>query len=154
MITIAPADFSDPALIDFLQQHLADMSPTAPEESRHALDASGLQSPGVRLWAAHDEPFLVGTIALAELEPGHEEIKSMRTSPVHRGKGVASRLLEHALGDARSRGVERVSLETGSMEFFAPARALYRKAGFVETEPFGSYRADPHSVFMTLSLTT
>ncbi|MDH5150287.1 GNAT family N-acetyltransferase [Brevibacterium casei] len=152
MVTISRADFSDPALLDFLQAHLDDMAPTAPEESRHALDVTGLQGAGVRLWVAHDADALVGTVALARLEAGHEELKSMRTSPAHRGRGIASALLDHALNDARSRGIERISLETGSMDFFSAARAFYRRAGFDDTVPFGTYTEDPHSVFMTLRL--
>lgn len=76
----------------------------------------------------------------------------MRTEPRVRGRGVASRLIVHALDDARSRGVERISIETGSMAFFEPARALYAKAGFVPCPPFGSYVDDPLSVFMTLEI--
>ena len=150
--TIARADFSDPALATFLREHLADMEPTAPAESRHALDLSALQGPGVRLWVATDDDGIVGTAALARVEPGHEEVKSMRTAPRARGRGVASALLAHVVADAGSRGVDRLSLETGSMEFFAPARALYARAGFEPCEPFGTYVEDPNSVFMTMPL--
>ncbi|MDR7251948.1 putative acetyltransferase [Nocardioides sp. BE266] len=149
-MTITRADFGDPRLAAFLQAHLDDMEPTAPPESRHALDLSALQQLHVRMWVATDAEGIVGTAALAELEPGHEELKSMRTEPRVRGRGVASGLLAHALADARARGVGRVSLETGSMAFFEPARALYAKAGFVPCEPFGSYVADPNSTFMTV----
>ena len=149
---IIRADFADPRLAAFLQAHLDDMEPTAPPESRHALDLSGLQRDDVRLWVATDGDRLVGTAALAALGDGHEELKSMRTDPQLRGRGIASRLLVHLLDDARSRRVERVSLETGSMEFFAPARAFYARAGFDPCPPFGSYVGDPHSTFMTLVL--
>ncbi|MBS2936276.1 GNAT family N-acetyltransferase [Nocardioides sp. J2M5] len=149
---ISPADFADPRLAAFLQAHLDDMEPTAPPESRHALDLTALQGPGVRLWVAAEDGDLVGTVALAPLDRGHEELKSMRTEPRLRGRGVASRLLAHALADARSRGVERVSLETGSMAFFEPARAFYARAGFVPCGPFGSYVEDPNSTFMTRGL--
>lgn len=152
MITLARADFRDPALATFLSAHLADMEPTAPPESRHALDLGALQRDGVRLWTAHADDELVGTVALADLAPGHAELKSMRTAPTHRSQGVASRLLAHALEDARRRGTTRVSLETGSSDFFAAARALYRRAGFIDTAPFGEYREDPHSVYLTTSL--
>lgn len=153
MITIADADLNDPRLLRFLQDHLDDLAPTAPAESRHALDAEALRRSDARMWVATDgEGTVVGTAALAPLENAHEELKSMRTSPVYRGRGIASRILSCALEDARRRGIARISLETGSMDFFAAARGLYRKAGFVECAPFGSYSQDPNSVFMTKAL--
>ncbi|MFE9202447.1 GNAT family N-acetyltransferase [Micromonospora sp. NPDC007230] len=151
-LTIERADFADPHLGAFLRAHLDDLAPTAPVESRHALDLRGLQAPDVRLWVASVGDEIVGTGALAALEPGHEELKSMRTDPTRRGQGIATRLLEHLLRDARGRHIRRISLETGSMDFFAPARALYAKAGFVLCPPFGSYSEDPNSVFMTKAL--
>ncbi|MGN6330549.1 MAG: GNAT family N-acetyltransferase [Motilibacteraceae bacterium] len=152
------ADFADPRLRRLLQAHLDELAPTAPAESRHALDLSALQAPGVRLWVVHDGSDLVGTAALVALPrqdagPGpaeaHEELKSMRTDPARRGRGIGTLLLGHVLADARNRGVRRVSLETGSMDFFAPARRLYAAAGFVLCPPFGPYREDPNSVFLT-----
>jgi putative acetyltransferase len=148
-VLISRADFADPALAAFLQAHLDDMEPTAPPESRHALDLDALQGDHVRLWVARDGDAIVGTAALAHVEAAHEELKSMRTDPALRGTGIASRLLAHLLEDARSRGVERVSLETGSMDFFVPARRFYARAGFVPCAPFGSYVDDPLSTFMT-----
>jgi len=150
-LTIAPADFDDPELSSFLQAHLSDLEPTSPPESRHALDLDDLQGPGVRLWVAADDE-IAGTGALAEIEPGHEELKSMRTDPERRGQGVGRQLLEHLIDNARARGVRRISLETGSMEFFAPARRLYAAAGFIDCRPFGTYADDPHSTYMTLEL--
>ncbi|GAC1381066.1 MAG: GNAT family N-acetyltransferase [Marmoricola sp.] len=152
VLSIARADFDDPQLAQFLREHLDDMAPTAPPESQHALDLEELRRPSVRLWVAHDEGRLVGTAALAELEAGHEELKSMRTDPDLRGAGIATRLLVQVIEDARRRGIGRISLETGSMEFFTPARALYLKHGFTECEPFGTYGEDPNSTFMTRAL--
>src|SRR5690349_5190769 len=152
-VHITRADFGDPRLAAFLQAHLDDMEPTAPPESRHALDLTGLQGDGVRLWVAlADDGAIVGTAALAALDEAHEELKSMRTDPALRGTGIARRMLAHVLDDARSRVVDRVSLETGSMDFFVPARTLYARAGFVPCEPFGSYVDDPNSAFMTMVL--
>lgn len=151
-LTIARADFTDPALAAFLQAHLDDMEPTAPPESRHALDLAGLQRAEVRLWTASAGGAIVGTVALAALEPAHEELKSMRTDPEHRGKGIAAQLLAFAVEDARARGVERVSLETGAMAFFAPARRLYERSGFEPCGPFGTYADDPLSAYYTLVL--
>ncbi|OLT77611.1 GNAT family N-acetyltransferase [Mycobacteroides abscessus subsp. abscessus] len=148
-LSITLADFGDISLLRFLQAHLDDIAPTAPTESQHALDALGLQEREVRMWVARDGLDLVGTIALARISTQHEELKSMRTAPLRRGQGIASILLLHALDDAKCRGIKRVSLETGSMDFFAPARALYQKHGFTECGPFGTYREDPNSTFMT-----
>src|SRR5699024_8749298 len=124
-VTITRADFDDPRLAAFLQAHLDDMEPTAPPESRHALDLAALRAPHVRMWVAADVEGIVATVALAEIGEGHEELKSMRAEPRARGRGLARAMLAHALADARARGVTRVSLETGSMAFFEPARALY-----------------------------
>lgn len=151
VVTISRADFNDPALRRFLQAHLDELEPTAPPESRHALEMGELQRDGVRLWVASVDGVLVGTAALVGFEPGHEELKSMRTDPAHRGAGIASTLLRVLLDDAQERGIERISLETGSMEFFAPARRLYARHGFVECAPFGSYVQDPNSTYLTLS---
>jgi hypothetical protein len=46
----------------------------------------------------------------------------------------------------------RVSLETGSMDEFGPARALYTSRGFTVCGPFGDYAHSPNSSFMTLEL--
>lgn len=129
-LNIHLADFDDPALRTFLEEHLADMEPHSPLESQHALNLSALRQPTVQLWVAWKEQRIAGTCALAVLTPGHEELKSMRTNPDFRGQGVASQLLRHAMANARERKVARISLETGSMQFFAPARALYKKHGF------------------------
>lgn len=150
--TIRPADFDDPALRIFLEAHVQDMAAHSPVESLHALDLVALQEPTVRLWVALVEDTIAGTCALGALTSDHEELKSMRTDPQVRGQGVASRLLDHVLAHAAARGVKRVSLETGSMDFFAPARALYARNGFTVCGPFGSYREDPYSTFMTCLL--
>lgn len=151
-LNIHLADCDDPTLRTFLEEHLADMAPHSPLESQHALDLSALRQPTVQLWVAWKEQRIAGTCALAVLTPGHEELKSMRTNPDFRGQGVASQLLRHALSNARVRKVARISLETGSREFFAPARALYKKHGFDQCQPFGSYIEDAHSHYMTRSL--
>lgn len=152
-VQIAPADLASPTLVAFLQAHLDEMEPTAPPESRHALDLAGLAAPGVRLWVATVDGVLAGTGGLAPVGPGHLEIKSMRTDPAQRGRGVGARLVEHLLAQAEAAGARRVSLETGSMDFFIPARSLYAHCGFVECGPFGSYLPDPNSTFMTVDLT-
>nr|WP_269215133.1 GNAT family N-acetyltransferase [Nocardioides sp. cx-173] len=112
-----------------------------------------MRAPGVSFWTAVGEDGeLLGCAALQELTPEHAELKSMRTATRHTRRGVASALLARVLEEARAAGYERVSLETGSFDFFAPARALYARHGFTECAPFGGYRPDPASTFMTLAL--
>ncbi|WP_424935227.1 MULTISPECIES: GNAT family N-acetyltransferase [Bacteria] len=151
-IRIDRARSSTPELEAFIVAHLQDMEPTAPEASRHAQGTARLLAPDARLLLAFDDDALVGTGALVPVEPGHEELKSMRTAPSHRGRGIGAAMLGALLDDARSRGVGRVSLETGAADFFWPAHRLYAKAGFEECEPFGAYVDDPHSLFLSLRL--
>ena len=146
---IAVADLSGPEIADLLAEHMNDMRATSPPESVHALDLEGLRHASVTLWCVQDGTELVAVGALKELDPTHGEIKSMRTSGRHRGRGIASKLLQHIADEARRRGMSRLSLETGSQPFFAPARALYARHGFVPCGPFGDYTDDPNSVYMT-----
>lgn len=148
---VDPAE--QPDFPGWVQAHQDETAPTAPPESRHALDVEDFSRPGMRLWLARDRSNrIVGSLALAPVAEGHEELKSMRVEPSMRGRGLGGALLETALADAAARGIERVSLETGSMAFFEPARSVYRRAGFTECGPFGAYAEDPLSVFMTLQL--
>lgn len=128
------------------------MEPTAPVESRHAFKLETLQVSTVRLWVAEHESKIVGTVALAEITPTHAELKSMRTDPNYRGRGIAAKLLQHAIADAKARGIDRISLETGTAPFFSAARSLYSKAGFQQSAPFADYLEDPNSVFMSKTI--
>lgn len=145
-------DLQNEAVIALLREHLESMVPTAPAESRHALDLQGLRSPDVTFWCVWDGAELAGFGAIKHLTDEHAEIKSMRTASRHLRKGVASALLHHIIQQARSRGYSQLSLETGAMEFFAPARDLYSAFDFVPCQPFGDYKPDPNSVFMTLRI--
>lgn len=145
-------DLSGPEIAALLQAHLKLMRETSPLESVHALGLDGLRAPEVTFWTLWDSASLLGCGALKELAPDHGEIKSMHTAAAARERGVARALLAHILAEARARGYRRLSLETGSMEAFAPARALYAGFGFGDCPPFGDYRPDPYSAFMTLEL--
>jgi len=145
-------DLSGPPVQELLQKHLKSVALHSPPESAHALDIEGLRKPEVTLWTAWSEGELLGCGALKELDPAHAEIKSMRTAEAHTRKGVARNLLTHLIDEARHRGYTRLSLETGSMQAFEPARKLYSDFGFTYCEPFADYVEDPHSVFMTREL--
>jgi len=145
-------DLSGPEIAAFLQEHVEQMRAITPLESKHALDLDGLRKPEITFWTVWDENTLVGCGAIKSLDPGHAELKSMRTATARKRSGVASLLLEHIIAEATRRGFARMSLETGSAEFFAPARRLYEKFGFTYCDPFADYVHDPHSTYMTRPL--
>ena len=140
------------AVIALLQGHLADMYATSPAESVHALDLSKLKAPDIRFWTGWENDALLGCVALKQHSAGIGEIKSMRTDPKVRGKGIGRALLQHVLAEAAALGIDTLYLETGSMDFFKPARSLYQSAGFVFCGPFADYPEDANSCFMVKSL--
>ena len=145
-------DLTGPAIGELLREHLANMAENSPPESIHALNIEQLRQPDITFWSVWTDGELLGCGALKELSARHGEIKSMRTVSRHRRKGVAARLLEHILEEAKKRNYARVSLETGSMEAFAPAHRLYANFGFKQCGPFADYIEDPNSLFMTKEL--
>jgi len=151
-VKIVVDDLSGPQIAEFLTEHMQEMRSITPLESVHALDLDGLRKPEITFWSVLDGDTLVGCGALKQLTVEHAELKSMRTKAARKRSGVASRLLEHIITEARGRGFSRLSLETGSGEFYQPARSLYEKFGFGYCEPFADYRPDPNSVFMTRTL--
>jgi putative acetyltransferase len=145
-------DLAGPEIQALLEEHLRNMYELSPPESVHALDLAALRRPEITFWTAWSERALVGCGALKELDPVHGEVKSMRTASAHRRKGVGRAMLEHIIAEARARSYRRLSLETGSMAAFLPARRLYESFGFAYCAPFADYPDDPNSAFMTLSL--
>jgi putative acetyltransferase len=142
-------DLSGAEIRELLREHLAEMHMHSPAESVHALPIEGLRKPEITFWTAWENGELLGCGALKELDSQHAEIKSMRTASRYLRKGVAAALLKFILEEAARRGYRRLSLETGSMEHFEPARRLYARAGFTYCEPFSEYVEDGNSVFMT-----
>ena len=145
-------DPARPDVLALLEEHLRHMHELSPPESVHALDVSGLKGPDITFWTVRDAGQLLGCGALKQLSPVHGEIKSMRTPSALRGRGAGRAVLDHILSAARQRGYTRLSLETGPAATFGAAHALYASAGFQECGPFGDYKLDPYSVFMTLDL--
>jgi putative acetyltransferase len=143
---------TSPEIAALLQEHLDEMCRHSPPESVHALDLAKLRVPEITFWSAWEGEALVGCVAIKQLDEAHGEIKSMRTASAHQRKGVGAVLLRHVLHEATRRGYRRLSLETGSMDAFIPARTLYARFGFEECEPFAQYGPDPNSVFMTRTL--
>ncbi|MGO4274392.1 GNAT family N-acetyltransferase [Paenibacillus sp. TAF58] len=145
-------DLTGPEVVALIGEHLQHMASLSPPESTHALNLDNLKKPEITFWSGWDQNELAGCGAIKELDSKHGEIKSMRTSSSHLRKGVARQILEHIIKEAKHRGYLRVSLETGSMEAFNPARRMYESFGFQYCKPFADYVEDPNSVFMTKEL--
>ncbi|MPY85584.1 MAG: GNAT family N-acetyltransferase [Actinophytocola sp.] len=145
----------DPRAADvrsLLRQHLAFANEHTPPQDIHALDIDGLLDPAVTFFSCRSHGGLLAVGALKQLDGTHAEVKSMHTARAARGRGIGRALVEHLIGVARQRGVTRLSLETGAMAAFAPARALYASLGFTPCGPFGDYRPSRNSAFMTLDV--
>ena len=132
-----------------LDQHFAEMRAGSPPSACHVLPADGLKDPAIRFFVLREHGVLLGCGALKRLEPGHGEIKSMRTADAALGHGVGKAVLDHLIAVARSEGMTRLSLETGSTEQFAAANRLYEQQGFARCGPFGGYADTPFTRFFT-----
>ena len=154
LLAVSVDDPTAPDVLALLGEHLTDMYATSPAESVHALDPTALAAPDITFWTSRDTAgTLLGCVALKRLGPTDSELKSMRTTAAARGQGVGAAMLAHVLAAAADRGIRTVHLETGTEDYFAAARRLYERAGFVECPPFADYALDPHSVFYRLTLT-
>lgn len=151
---IRTGDTYDPRVIALLDHHVtAARAQTAPG-SAHALDLSGLRAPDIAFWTGWDGEMLVAVGALKAISPDHGEVKSMHTLQTTRRRGFGGLMLSHIIAEARARDIKRLSLETGSWDYFKPALALYRAHGFVLCSPFEGYVEDPNSLFLTLDLSS
>ncbi len=151
-LRIVRDDLSGAAIAALLREHLENMHAITPPGSVHALDLERLRSPEITFWSAWAGDDLVGCGALKELGARRGEVKSMRTAAAYRRRGVATRMLEHIIDEARRRGYTTLLLETGALSAFAPARALYERYGFVPCGPFEGYTDDPNSAFRRMDL--
>jgi putative acetyltransferase len=151
-LTITEGGLDDPRVVALLTLHLTRARAVTPEGSAHALDLSGLKRPEITFWSGWEGETLATVGALKRMAGEDGEVKSMHTAEALRGRGHGAAMLAHIIAAARAHGLARLWLETGSFAYFAPARAMYAKAGFTECAPFGDYRPDPNSTFMTLPL--
>jgi putative acetyltransferase len=149
---IAVDDPGKPDVRALLERHRAFALGQTPPEHSFALDADALRDPAITFFSFRDRGSLLAIGAIKRLGPDHAEIKSMHTAEVARGRGIGRAMLDHLLGVARTRGIRRVSLETGTTTAFAPARALYHSAGFTSCGPFAGYRPSEDNMFMSLKL--
>jgi putative acetyltransferase len=151
-VKITRGDLSDPRIVELLEFHASSARAQTAPGSAHALDLNELHSADIEFWALRDGAILVGIGALKRLSADHGEVKSMHVIATRRRSGAGGMMLRHIIARAGACGLSRLSLETGSWDYFAPARALYAKHGFAECPPFADYAPDPNSVFMSLDL--
>ena len=151
-LTFQAGDFDSPDVQALLAMHFGAMRSISPHRACHVLPLEGLKDPAITFWAARDGGELVGVGALKELAPDHGEVKSMRTAHRALGKGVGRAVLHHIVDEAKSRGYQRLSLETGGSKPFEAAIALYESEGFTRCGPFAGYADTPFSRFFTREL--
>jgi putative acetyltransferase len=149
---IIPGDLDDPRVVELIRFHVDNARAETAPGSAHALDLSGLRAPDMRLWTVWNGDTLLSVGALKQIDAAHGEVKSMHTAQAARRRGAGSLMLRHIIAAAREAGLSRLSLETGSWDYFIAARTFYKSHGFVECAPFGDYVLDPNSVFMTMEL--
>jgi putative acetyltransferase len=145
---VTEGELDHPEVQALLRHHLETIEPTAPKESRHALDLAGLKQPSIRFFALWADSRLAGIAALKQLSSQAGELKSMRTADGFLRSGVATHLLSYLEQQARASGHQALFLETGAMAFFDAAHAFYRHHGFEPCGPFAEYVPDRNSVFM------
>jgi ribosomal protein S18 acetylase RimI-like enzyme len=104
---------------------------------------------GVMLVVVDPGGQVVGTAAVRRLAPGVVELKRMWLRPGHRGRGIAPRLMDRCLEEARALGGRVLRLD--SERRLEAAVRLYRRYGF---EEIADYNRNPRAdVWMELRLT-
>ncbi|MFT3863722.1 MAG: GNAT family N-acetyltransferase [Solirubrobacterales bacterium] len=149
---ISPADPGEAGVRALIERQLEFGRAASPPEDAHALEVDELDDPAIALFAAREGEDVLAIGALKRLDPEHGELKAMHTVAAARGRGLGRAMLGRLLAEARARGLRRVSLETGAMAEFAPARSLYLGAGFEPCPPFADYVESPNSVYLSLSI--
>ena len=150
--TFHEGDLDSPDVLQLLALHFQAMNDASPPEYCHVLPSDGLRDSAITFWSLRENGELLGFGALKEIEPGHGEVKSMRTAPAALGHGVGSAMLAHIVSQARNRGYHRLSLETGSTPEFSAALRLYQRDGFVSCTSFGGYPTSDFTRFFTREL--
>ena len=145
-------NFDEPEVNELLLKHFIELRSVSPPGSTHVLDIPGLKDSTIRFWSLWDDENLVGCGALKILEKEHGEFKSIRVADKFRKKGIGEKIINHLIEEAKKLKILKLSIETGSGDFFLPARKLFSKFGFKECPPFAHYKVDPNSCYYSLNL--
>ena len=145
-------NFEDPKVNELLNKHFIELRSVSPKGSTHVLDIPGLKIPSIKFWSLWENNNLVGCGALKFLEDNHGEFKSIRISDKYRNKGLGKKIIDYLIEEAKNLNIKKISVETGTGNFFEPARKLFKKCGFKPCDPFAHYKEDPNSCYFTIDL--
>ncbi len=143
-------NFDDPQVNDLLNKHFVELRAVSPQGSTHVLDILGLKHESIRFWSLWENNELIGCGAIKFLDEKHGEFKSIRVADKYRRSGAGEKIIFHLINQAKQIGINKLSIETGAGEFFAPARKLFKKFGFKTCKPFAHYKDDPNSCYFSL----
>tara|TARA_B100000676_G_C17635465_1_gene608815 strand:- start:152 stop:619 length:468 start_codon:yes stop_codon:yes gene_type:complete len=142
-------NFENKEVNDLLTKHFIELRAASPKGSAHVLDIPGLKVPSIKFWSFWNKDKLMGCGALKLLNKTHGEFKSIRIHNSFRKKGNGIKVISHLIEKAKKLGLERISIETGSGDFFIPARKLFKKCDFKPCKPFAHYKEDVNSIYLT-----
>ena len=145
-------NFDNPEVNQLLKKHFIELRSVSPEGSTHVLDIKGLKDKSIKFWSIYEDDELIGCGALKFLDPKHGEFKSIRVADSFRNKGNGKKIIKVLIQKSRQLNIQKISVETGSGEFFLPARKLFKNLGFKECKPFSHYVEDPNSCYMSLNI--
>tara|TARA_B100000795_G_C22619435_1_gene368263 strand:+ start:246 stop:710 length:465 start_codon:yes stop_codon:yes gene_type:complete len=150
MLKSIEGNFDNTIVHTFLVKHFIELRAVSPKGSAHVLDIIGLKNPSIKFWSLWEDEKLMGVGALKLLDKVHGEFKSIRVNDVFRNKGNGLKVLNHLINEAKKLNIKKLSLETGSGDFFKNARRLFTKCGFKRCDPFSHYKNDINSVYMSM----
>ena len=143
-------NFDNPEVLELLNKHFIELRSVSPEGSTHVLDIEGLKDQNIKFWSLWEGNLLMGCGALKFLNKEHGEFKSIRVDDRFRKKDNGIKILKHLIFEAKKLNIKRISVETGTGDFFTPARKLFNKCGFKLCKPFAHYKEDPNSCYMSM----
>ena len=149
MLKSIEGNFDHPEVNELLKKHFAELRDASPDGSAHVLDIPGLKAPSIKFWSLWEQSQLIGCGALKFLDENHGEFKSIRVHDNFRGKGYGIKIINHLINEAKNLKIQKLSIETGSGDFFAPARKLFDNCGFEPCPPFAHYKEDINSLYLT-----
>jgi putative acetyltransferase len=145
-------NFDNSEVLELLNKHFIELRSVSPEGSAHVLDIEGLNDQNIKFWSLWEGNLLMGCGALKLLNKEHGEFKSIRVEDRFRKKDNGIKILKHLIFEAKKLNIKRISVETGTGDFFTPARKLFNKCGFKLCKPFAHYKEDPNSCYMSMRI--